>query len=66
LLEERKNTSENVLKLCLDATGSILAIICSQASKTAAPYISELAEAAVGDALGTCYKAIKTTREQKL
>jgi hypothetical protein len=41
------------LKLCLDATGSNLAIICSTASKTAAPYISELAEAAVGDALGT-------------
>jgi hypothetical protein len=29
------------------------AIICSHASKTAAPYISELAEAAVGEELGT-------------
>ena len=37
----------------LDAIGSILAFISLQASKTAAPYISELAEAAVGDALGT-------------
>ena len=27
--------------------------ICSHASKTADPYISELAEAAVGDELGT-------------
>ncbi len=34
--------------------GSIRAFICSQAFNTAAPYISELAEAAVGDALGTC------------
>lgn len=52
-MQERKNTSANELKLCFDATGSILAIICSQASKIAAPYISELAEAAVGDAFGT-------------
>lgn len=33
--------------------GFILAFICSQASRTAAPYRSELAEAAVGEALGT-------------
>lgn len=46
-------TSLKELKVRLDAIGSILAFICSQASKTAAPYISELAEAAVGDALGT-------------
>lgn len=50
----KKLTSANELKLCFEATGSIRAFICSQASNTAAPYISELAEAAVGDALGTC------------
>lgn len=47
------HTSARDSKLCLEAIGSILAFIFSQASKTAAPYISELAEAAVGDALGT-------------
>jgi len=46
-------TSANELKLRFESIGSILAFICSQASKTAAPYISELADAAVGDALGT-------------
>jgi hypothetical protein len=35
------------------AMGSIRAFICWQASKTAAPYKSELAEAAVGEELGT-------------
>lgn len=39
--------------MCLDDMGSIRAFICSHASKTAAPYISELAEAAVADAFGT-------------
>jgi len=33
--------------------GSMRAFICSHASKTAPPYISELAEAAVGEELGT-------------
>lgn len=47
------STSAKELKLCFEAIGSIRAFICSQASKTAAPYKSELAEAAVGDALGT-------------
>ena len=46
-------TSANELKLCFKATGSIRAFICSHASKTAAPYKSELAEAAVGDVFGT-------------
>lgn len=46
-------TSANEPKLCFDAIGSMRAFICSHASKTAAPYISELAEAAVGDAFGT-------------
>jgi len=41
------------LKLCCEAIGFMRVIICSHASKTAAPYISELAEAAVGEALGT-------------
>lgn len=48
-----RRTSANELKLLLEAIGSIRAFICSQASNTAAPYISELAEAAVGDAFGT-------------
>lgn len=47
------NTSAKVLNLCWEAIGSMRAIICSHASKTAAPYISELAEAAVGEELGT-------------
>lgn len=46
-------TSANELKLCCEAMGFMRVIICSHASKTAAPYISELAEAAVGEALGT-------------
>lgn len=50
---QKKNTSVKELKLCLEAIGSIRAFICSHASKTAAPYMSELAEAAVGEALGT-------------
>jgi len=41
------------LKLCFEAIGSMRSIICSHASKTAAPYISELAKAVVGEALGT-------------
>lgn len=45
-------TSAKELKLLLEAIGSMRALICSHASKTAAPYMSELAEAAVGDALG--------------
>lgn len=49
----RRSTSAKELKLRFEAIGSIRAFICSQASKTAAPYISELAEAAVGDELGT-------------
>lgn len=48
-----QGTSAKEPKLCLEAIGSIRAFICSHASKTAAPYISELAEAAVGDELGT-------------
>lgn len=46
-------TSAKELKLCCEAIGSMRALICSHASKTAAPYMSELAEAAVGEALGT-------------
>lgn len=46
-------TSAKELKLRFEAIGSIRAFICSQASKTTAPYISELAEAAVGVELGT-------------
>lgn len=46
-------TSANELQLSLEATTSIRALICSQASKTAAPYMSELIDAAVGDAFGT-------------
>jgi len=41
------------VKLCREAIGSMRAFICSHASKTAPPYISELAEAAVGEELGT-------------
>lgn len=48
-----KLTSANELNLLLEAIGCIRAFICSQASNTAAPYISELAEAAVGDEFGT-------------
>lgn len=48
-----KSTSANVLKLFCEAIGFIRAIIFSHASNTAAPYISELAEAAVGEELGT-------------
>lgn len=62
------NTSAKELKLCWEAIGSILALICSHASKTAAPYISELAEAAVGDAFGTYFhkrKGGKTNRASK-
>ena len=50
-----KDTSSKELNFCLEAMGSIRAFICWHASKTAAPYISELAEAAVGDALGTYF-----------
>lgn len=50
-----KSTSANELKLCWEAIGSIRAIIFSHASKTAAPYISELAEAAVGEEFGTYF-----------
>lgn len=50
---ENKGTLANESKLCSEAIGAIRAFICSHASKTAAPYISELAEAAVGDELGT-------------
>lgn len=53
---EGNGTSAKELKLCFAAMGSMRALICSQASKTAAPYISELAEAAVGDALGTLFE----------
>lgn len=51
--QHKKKTSSKELKLDLDAIGSIRAFICSHASNTAAPYMSELAEAAVGEALGT-------------
>lgn len=50
-----KSTSANELKLCCEAIGSMRRFICSHASKTAAPYISELAEAAVGEELGTWF-----------
>lgn len=46
-------TSAKELWPSLAATGFMRDFICSQASKTAAPYISELAEAAVGDEFGT-------------
>lgn len=44
--------------------GSMRAFICSQASKTADPYISELADAAVGDALGTYITRIHRRLQQ--
>lgn len=47
------STSAKELKFCCEAIGSMRALICSHASRTAAPYMSELAEAAVGDELGT-------------
>lgn len=53
LTNGRIYTSAKELILCFEAMGCILAFSCSHASNTAAPYISELAEAAVGDALGT-------------
>jgi hypothetical protein len=50
---ENEGTSANELNLFCEEMGSIRAFICSHASKTAYPYISELAEAAVSDELGT-------------
>jgi hypothetical protein len=50
---ENEGTSANELNLFCEEMGSIRAFICSHASKTAYPYISELVEAAVGDELGT-------------
>jgi len=38
----KRKTSSKELKLDLDAIGSIRAFICSHASNTAAPYMSEL------------------------
>lgn len=52
-LDATRVTSAKELTLSLEATGSIRALICSQASKTAAPYMSELIDAAVGEAFGT-------------
>ena len=52
-MDSSRVTSAKELQLSLEARGSIRALICSQAFRTAAPYMSELIEAAVGDAFGT-------------
>lgn len=57
------NTWEKEACWFLSAIGFIRALICSHASKTAAPYISELAEAAVGDEFGTWANKKNTLKE---
>lgn len=52
------------MKFFREAIGAMRAFNCSHASKTAAPYISELADAAVADALGTYITRIYTVLQR--